>query len=516
MNKQYDCIVVGGGFGGLSAAIRLAASGYKILIVEQSTRLGGKAGVYVDNDFRSDTGPSVLTMVEEAKELLAFGEFPASSYVKFIQSSPAFRYLFDDGRVLDIHHSIEDTICSIESILGTDARLEFEAFMAYAKQIWDGSAPLFVQASAPHWTDLMMLAIQKWNLIPKMDPFRSMSKGINRFVKNPYLKDVLLRYATYYGSDPRQAPATLNCIAHVEMALGGYGVVGGIETLVNGLTAVATELGVEILLSSTVTSLRQVDGGYNINTTEKTSLYAASVVVNADASHLKESLLSPQNSKYLYIPKPYSMSGWTAIYEVPIDENNPRVGHTVLFPKDYLQEFVDIFDRNTCPTNPTIYICAQHRCHQRPPTSRNTEALFVMVNAPPEKDGSPTSTTVWESLEQQVRQRLEGKGILPSDAILKWTRTPTDLAQQFPGSRGAIYGSSSNNRFAAFTRPSNQIHALKGLFLASGSAHPGGGMPMAMISGKLAAKACVTYLSSLSSLSSCSSIPSLSSTELSR
>ena len=233
-------------------------------------------------------------------------------------------------------------------------------------------------------------------------------------------------------------------------------------------------------------------------------------MVNADASHLKESLLSSQHAKHIYIPKPYSMSGWTAIYEVPIDENTPRVGHTVLFPKNYLQEFVDIFDRNQLPTDPTIYICAQHRCHQRPPTSRNTEAVFVMVNAPPENDTSPTSSTVWVSLEQMVRQRLEDKGLLPPDALLKWTRTPTDLAQQFPGSRGAIYGSSSNNRFAAFTRPSNQIRALQGLFLASGSAHPGGGMPMAMISGKLAAKACAAYLTSTFSASSVSS-PSSSS-----
>jgi 1-hydroxycarotenoid 3,4-desaturase len=128
-----------------------------------------------------------------------------------------------------------------------------------------------------------------------------------------------------------------------------------------------------------------------------------------------------------------------------------------------------------------------------------------MVNAPPENDTSPTSSTVWVSLEQRVRQRLENKGLLPPDALLKWTRTLTDLAQQFSGSRGAIYGSSSNNRFAAFTRPSNQIRALQGLFFASGSAHPDGGMPMAMISGNLAAKACVTYLASTFSTSSSSS-----------
>lgn len=493
MSVEYDCIIVGGGFGGLAASIRLAAKGHRVLIVEQLSRMGGKAGIFVDGDFVSDTGPSVMTMVDEAMELLRFGNYDSTSYVKFIQSSPAFRYLFEDGTVLDVHHQIDDTRKSIESVLGSEARIEFDSFISYAKDIWDGSAPLFVQAPAPHWTDLLKLAFQQWTLIPKMDPLRSMSKGIARFVHNPYLRDVLLRYATYNGSDPRQAPATLNCIAHVELALGGYGVVGGIEKLVDALVQIATELGVTLQNNTTVTTIVPREQSFRVQT-NKATLTTRTVVVNADASHLKDNLLPSPQSKHISIPMPYSMSGWTAVYETPVSQSNPRVGHTVLFPSDYSQEFVDIFDRNQPPQNPTIYLCAQHQCHQRPLTNRDTEALFVMVNAPPEDPNHPTTPDVWTALEQKVRARLESKALLPTEAVLKWMRTPTDLMKQFPGSRGAIYGSSSNNRFAAFTRPSNQIHSIPGLFLASGSAHPGGGMPMAMISGKLAAQSCDHFL----------------------
>ena len=489
-----DCLVVGGGFGGLAAAIRLGAQGYKVRLLEKDYRLGGKAGVYIDGDFRSDTGPSVLTMIDEAIELLSFGRKSPESYVSFLQSSPAFRYLYDDGTVLDIHHDITDTREAISAVLGDQARQEFDAFLSYSQKIWDGSAPLFVQSPAPHWTDLLLLAIQQWSLIPKMDPLRSMSKGINRFVHNPYLRDLLLRYATYNGSDPRQAPATLNCIAHVELALGGYGVVGGIEALVDALQKIAVENNVSIQTGCLVTAIKPSALGHIIETNQGI-FQSRSVLVNADASHVKESLLPSSLSKNIHIPTPYSMSGWTAVYEVPVESERHRVGHTVVFPPDYLQEFIDIFDQGHPPSNPTIYLCAQHRCHQRKITANNTEALFVMVNTPPEDPALPTPSHVWKSLEEQVRNRLEEKGLLPETAVLKWMRTPTDLAAQYPGSRGAIYGSSSNNRFAAFTRPANQISKIKGLFLASGSAHPGGGMPMAMISGKHAARACHQYLS---------------------
>ncbi len=495
IDLQTDCIVIGGGFGGLAAAIRLASQGHSVTLLEKDARLGGKAGVFVDGDFRSDTGPSVLTMLEEAMELLSFGIKDVESYVKFRQCSPAFRYLYEDGTTLDVHHALEDTRQSIHNVLGADALDEFDAFMRYSKNIWDGSAPLFVQAPAPSWTDLLGLALRQWTLIPKMDPLRSMKSGIQRFVRNPYLQDLLLRYATYNGSDPRKAPATLNCIAHVELALGGYGVVGGIEALVSALQTVAEELNVQIETSCPVNEIQPTDDGFIVHSSQGT-LPARTVVVNADASHLRDTLLPTKMGNRLHIPQPYSMSGWTAVYEVPFDERTDRVGHTVVFPKDYTQEFVDIFDHQQPPSHPTIYVCAQHACHARPATANRTQAIFVMVNAPPEPLNTPTPKDIWEDLERRVRQRLEDKGLLPANAQLKWMRSPTDLATKYPGSRGSIYGSSSNNRFAAFTRPPNQITFVDGLFLASGSAHPGGGMPMAMISGKLAAQSCHKWLSS--------------------
>jgi phytoene dehydrogenase-like protein len=133
--------------------------------------------------------------------------------------------------------------------------------------------------------------------------------------------------------------------------------VGGIEALVHSLADVTTELGVDIALSSQVDALLQTDGGYSVQTTQQTIFHTRSVVVNADASHLKESLLSPQHVKHIYIPKPYSMSGWTAIYEVLIDENTPRVGHTVLFQRTISKSFsISLIETNSLRTPQSIFV----------------------------------------------------------------------------------------------------------------------------------------------------------------
>ena len=205
-----------------------------------------------------------------------------------------------------------------------------------------------------------------------MDPFRSMHQGIRRFVNNPYLQDVLLRYATYNGSDPRQAPATLNCIAHVELALGGYGVRGGISNLVDALVSLAIELGVTIRTESKVEQIKSNPNVHSVVLSSGEEVPCSAVIVNADASHLKDALLTPNDASQIHIPEPYSMSGWTGVYEVP---HSNRVPHTVLFPDNYIQEFVDIFDHNSPPTDPTIYICAQTSCHQRPVTAQDRSPL---------------------------------------------------------------------------------------------------------------------------------------------
>ena len=178
------------------------------------------------------------------------------------------------------------------------------------------------------------------------------------------------------------------------------------------------------------------------------------------------------------------MSGWNGA--VRASRRPDRLPHEVLFPSDYDAEFSDIVDRDRPPADPTVYLCAQERCHGVAGWA-DAEPVFVMANAPAEPESGSRAPEVWAALETAVERRIRVAGLWGEGDTLVWRRTPADLARTFPGSRGAIYGAASNDRFAAFRRPPNRVPGVAGLYLASGSAHPGGGLPMVALSGLAAA-----------------------------
>lgn len=480
-----SAIVIGAGLGGLSAAINLAAAGMSVDLFEAHDQAGGKAGSVVIDGVEVDTGPSVLTMPDVLDGILAKAGRRLSDVLTLRAPSPAFRYRYPDGTVLDVFHSLEETLDSIGATLGSDARAELVAFMAYAERIWSAAAPHFVYGPAPTWLSTMSLGLQLHRLV-RIDPLRTMKQAIHGRITSPHLRKLLLRYATYNGSDPRRAPATLSCIAHVELSLGGFGVQGGITAMVDAMVDAARSLGVRIHLSSPVESVllegrvRGVVVGGEVHE-------ADTIVSGTDAALLAQRLLPAGAPHGIRLDQAPSMSGWTGIYRA---KRAARVPHTVLFCSDYDAEFADIFDRDRPPEDPTVYLCAQEPCHGRIGWA-DEEPVFVMANAPPEPPGGRRESP-WRALEARVDQRLQESGLLSAEDALLWRRTPAQLAAHFPGTRGSIYGAASNDMMAAFRRPPNRIAKIPGLYLASGSAHPGGGMPLAMLSGQAAAEAAVS------------------------
>ena len=309
--------VVGAGLGGLSAAIRLAAQGHQVEIFEAGSSAGGKAGAVTLDGVSVDTGPSVLTMPEVLSELLAVGGWRLEEQLELLEPEPAFRYLYPKGTCLDIFHNLDQSIESVHATLGSDAKAEFIEFLKYSKTIWDISAPQFIFGPAPTWTKMIQMGIQQLGVIHKVDPLRSMQKAIAKQVKNKALQWLFWRYATYNGSDVRVAPATLNCIAHVELALGGYGIKGGIRAMIEGLVRLAEHLGVQIHYDSPVSQLimkgKQVCGVQVGTQTHLSDL----VVANADAAHVSNDLLPKAQSHLVCPPEPVSMSGWTGILKRP-------------------------------------------------------------------------------------------------------------------------------------------------------------------------------------------------------
>ncbi|HEX2191011.1 MAG TPA: phytoene desaturase family protein [Longimicrobiaceae bacterium] len=483
-----DVLVVGAGVGGLSAALHLAGRGLAVEVLEAADRAGGKLGIAVVDGVEVDTGPSVLTLPHALDRALRAAGSSLADELALREPSPAFRYLYPDGVALDVHTRPEDTLASVERTLGPAAAAELAAFLEYARRIWDAAAPHFVYGPAPSPASLAGLGPAALGALRGIDPLRRMWGAIRRRVRSPHLRTLLARYATYNGSDPRRAPATLNCIAHVELGMGGYGVEGGMYEVARALARAGERAGVRFRWGARVERLRERSGGgWEAATADGRTHAAPAVVANADAAHVLGCLLPPARRRQ--DTRERSMSGWTGVLRARRRTGAAsRVAHTVLFPRAYLEEFADVFDRDRPPEDPTVYLCAQEACHGRAGWAED-EPVFVMANAPPEPVGGARPPEVWARLRGRVLARLDAAGLRDPGDALAWERTPGDLAAAFPGSRGAIYGASSNSPLAAFRRPRNRIAGAPPVYLASGSAHPGGGVPLCILSGEAAARA---------------------------
>jgi phytoene desaturase len=503
-----DVVIVGAGIGGLSAAIELASRGLSVEVLEADAALGGKAGTVTIDGIELDTGPSLLTLPVVFDALFRLVGSSLAQELVVRKPSPSFLYVFPGGGRLEVFVSRDETLASVERTLGRAARDELAAFLAYAARIWTVAAPHFVYGDAPDLRVLRRIGPRALPTILRIDPGRSMLSAIHRSVRTPELRAILMRYATYNGSDVRRAPATLNCIAHVELSLGGFGIEGGMGALVRALVRVAERLGVRLRTGARVVSIetRPLDGTMarallgvgsevrGVLLEDGRFLEARAVVANADAAHVfGELLLASRHRRRADVHAP-SMSAWNAL--VRAARAPGRAAHTVIFPERYEEEFADVFDRRTLPREPTIYVCAQEVAHGRAGWATE-EPLFVMVNAPalaetPRRPDDPVpaeETAALEALAQKALRTLRAHGVASASDRVVWQRSPRELALRFPGSRGALYGAASNDLFAAFRRPANRVPGVRGLYLASGSAHPGGGVPLAALSGQHAARA---------------------------
>lgn len=476
--------VIGAGMGGLSAAIDLAVAGCDVVVLEAHDHPGGKAGIAVVDGVEFDTGPSVMTMPDVFDGLFRRAGTSLEDEVTLTLPAPASRYLYPDGTVIDVFSDVEATAHAVHETLGAEAADEIRRFLHYSKRIWDAAAPSFVYGDAPTLGVIASLAPRLLTDLPRIDAMRTMRSGIARHVRSPHLQTLLERYATYNGSDPARAPATLNCIAHVELGLGVHGVRGGIHALVRALAKVAIRCGVDIRYGTPVRRIDTDSGRVCAVETETERIVVDAAVANADVAHVRHSLVSAKESHALAARTTPSMSGWTGVIRA---RRRDRAGHTVLFPQAYDEEFRDIFDRARPPAEPTVYLCAQEKCHDREGWTEH-EPIFIMANAPAEPTTGSAEPT-WHDLEAVVMHRLRTSGLIDPDDAIVWRRSPRGLAEAFPGTRGSLYGAASNDLFASFRRPANRVRKLPGLYLASGSAHPGGGMPLCSLSGQAAARA---------------------------
>ena len=484
--KNSRVAIIGGGLGALSGAIRLARLGFSVQLFEKNPKIGGKVNEVILEGYRFDTGASLLTMPCVIDELFDFAGFKLSDYLDFVPIDPICRYFFNDGSMMDTSADMAKMKAAIAQLSPNDVA-PYEHFLEYAARIHTLTAEIFMFTPIHEIRKLIKPKhFQTLFRLHQIDPIRTVHQSVSRFFKDPRLVQLFDRYATYNGSDPFQAPATLNIIPYIEYGLGGYYIKGGIYRLIDALDAIACKLGVQIRTSTKVEKICHDDkrvSGVQVNGEKIKTDY---VLCGADAIVTHNELIDGHQHQFEKLNRlEPSLSGMVFLWG--IKEKYPALAHhNIIFSNDYEAEFKQIFKKKQVPDDPTIYIAITSKSDTGH-APIDGENWFVLLNMPYMAPGQ-----IWKKEKVRMRtvvlDKLMRLGLDISDQIeVEQVYTPEDFSELYASNQGSIYGVSSNSRKTAFKRLPNRSRTLKGLYFAGGSVHPGGGIPLVVLSGKIAA-----------------------------
>jgi 1-hydroxycarotenoid 3,4-desaturase len=491
-------VVVGAGMGGLAAALALAARGVDVHVVEAAAELGGKLRPLVVDGAMVDAGPTVLTMRDVFDDLFAEAGANLDDHLKLTPATTLARHAWDDGSRLDLHADRESTVEAIADFAGRDEAERFRVFAARARAIYETLAASFIRAPRPNPLTLARaVGPTRIDRLWAISPFVPLWRALGEHFRDGRLRQLFGRYATYCGSSPFAAPATLMLVAHVELE-GVWLVDGGMDRLAAALGGLAAACGARfstgVAAREIATAAGRVSG---VTLATGATLPAHAVVFAGDVSALGDGLLGPAVARAAEPVRrsARSLSALTWSFNARTS-GFPLLRHNVFFSDDYRAEFDDLFARRTPPRDPTVYVCAQDRDDRSGRAPGGRERGLVLVNAPPDGDRRPLDRAEIERCRRATLARLERHGLtIEAGADDLRTTTPTDFARLYPGTGGAIYGRASHGWMASFRRPGSRTK-VPGLYLAGGSVHPGPGLPMAALSGRLAAASVIEDLAS--------------------
>jgi 1-hydroxycarotenoid 3,4-desaturase len=485
---QRHVVIVGAGMGGLAAAAMLASRGLAVTLLEAAERPGGKMREVEVGGSMIDAGPTVLTMRWAFDELFDEVGTSLSSWVGLRRVDRIARHAWSDGSRLDLYSDTDRSADAIARFAGAQEALGYCRFCARAQAIYETLRDSFIRASRPG--PLALTARVGLGRLPdliRISPFTTMWRDLEGYFADPRLRQLFGRYATYCGSSPFLAPATLMLVAHVERE-GVWLVDGGMARVAAALCNLARCRGAVFRFGRRVTRIVVENGrAAGVETDEGERILSDAIIWNGDVSALAESDLGGEAARAVRSTPPgaRSMSALTWAMRARVDGFS-LIRHNVFFSRNYREEFDDIFLRQRLPVAPTVYVCAQDREDgDLAGAPLQTERVFCLVNAPAR--GAPLTQPEVQSCEQAAFRLLERCGLrIERDSESTHRTTPEDFARLFPSTQGALYGRATHGWRASFAREGSKTR-LPGLYLAGGSVHPGPGVPMAALSGRQAA-----------------------------
>ncbi len=506
--REHRVVVIGAGVGGLVAALQLACAGLSVTLVERAAAPGGKMRQVAVDGVQIDAGPTVFTMRWVFEQIFDRAGASLADRLRLFPLAVLARHAWRSGGNLDLHADRHRSAQAIGEFAGADEARRFEQFCDQARSLYAALEGPYIRSARPTLFEMSRaLGVRGLAELARLGPFSTLASNLARQFRDPRLQQLFGRYATYCGASPWAAPATLLLVAQVELD-GVWAIDGGMHALADSLASLAGERGATIRYDAPVAEvLVRNDRACGVLLASGERIDADSIVFNGDTNALASGLLGsavsaavpavPQAARSLSAVT-WSMHARTRGFALD--------NHNVFFDDDYASEFDDIFRHRRLPSKATVYVCAQDRGrHTVPHSSRpatadgaTRERLLCLVNAPAVGDTGTLEPSEIDACEHRMQALLSTCGLeIEIDPATTVRTTPNDFEQLFPATGGALYGPATHGWMALFKRPA-AVSRLPGLYLAGGSVHPGPGVPMAAMSGQLAAATLLGHLDSTS------------------
>jgi phytoene desaturase len=481
---QKKALIIGAGLAGIATAIRLAAKGYRVEVFEANSSPGGKIAEIRQNGFRYDAGPSLLTMPWYVDELFEIAGRVPSEHFNYQKLDIICQYFYQDGSRLTAFADEEKFIDEVERLAG-----EGDAMRKHLKRsssIYQLTHRLFLERSLNRLnTYLTRDALRALFQLPKLDASRTMHQANSSLFKDDRLIRYADRYATYNGSDPYQAPATLNVIPHLEQHLGAYFPTGGMYSIASGLARLAESTGVTFHYNSPVSEIL-------LKNKRATGIKVKDEIINGDMVISNMDVWFTYNKLLKVHPKLFPQkilsgqrSSSALIFYWGIKKQFPQLDlHNIFFSGDYKTEFEHIWQKHGVYFDPTVYVNISSKL-QPDDAPEGCENWFVMINVPSNTGQDwdqlikDTKTNILEKLSRILNTDI-GE-LIVGESVLH----PRTIEGRTSSYQGSIYGTASNSRFAAFLRHANRRSEIQRLYFCGGSVHPGGGIPLCFLSAKI-------------------------------
>jgi phytoene desaturase len=486
-DSSTSAIVVGAGFGGLAAAIRLLAAGYRVTVLESRHQPGGRAGQIVDQGFTFDTGPTLITVPDLFEDLWASAGRDVHEYLDIRRLEPYYQIQFKDGKAFEYSGDPDAFDREVDRFSPKDVE-GYRRFLDATRNVYQRAFVDLGRAPFHEFSTFLRVVPE----LIRLGGLRSVYSFASQYIRDPYLRTVLAFHPLFIGGNPFRASAIYSIVPYLEKQGGVHFAMGGMHAVIQAMVRLISELGGDVQYRRPVAKFLSGRGriaGVELESGE--ILNADVVVANSDAATTLLRLIPDENRSQLWSQywsrARYSMSCY--LLYVGLSRQYPELRHhTIVMPRDFRKVVTEIFDVKRIPSDIPMYIHTPTRTDpgMAPPGG---ESMYILVPVPNLSSGIDWTVTgddlrerVMDALEKEVG--LEG---FRESIVVEHRFTPVDFREELGSWFGAAFSIEPTLMQSAYFRPHNRLSEIDGLYLVGAGTHPGAGVPGVLLSAEIAA-----------------------------